>query len=119
MIAAQPKIAILGFRGFLVRDALASSGIVTWMLNQVFIHLLAWHNDGMGISAIVADLTFVYSGRFRKKKKYHGAGKKNHTDDSEMEEAKKFHRIQSMNLLDSSISSGHRQGVFMLFRVTE
>ena len=92
--APQPKIALLEMRRFLVRYALASSGVVTRMLSQVFIHLFAWDNNRMGISVVVADLTFVYGGSFGQKKKYQAAGENDGTNNSMMREAKNIHRIQ-------------------------
>jgi hypothetical protein len=90
---AAAKITILEMRRFFVGDALASSRVVTRMFSQVFIHLLAWDNNQMGVFVVVADLTSVYGGRFGQKKKYQAAGENNHTNNSMAREAKNIHTM--------------------------
>jgi hypothetical protein len=49
----------LGLRRLLVGCALARTGIITGVISQVLVHILALDGYRVGIFAVVTDLTFV------------------------------------------------------------
>src|SRR4051812_26210493 len=74
----------LRLRGLLVGCPLAGSGIITGVMSQVFVHILALDGDRVGMFVIMTDLTFVCRWSLGQERKYQAYGEQNDTGNGAM-----------------------------------